>query len=152
MEREEGLLHLHTDRFLLFLCVLGQNLNLFTCPSIHLSSHPLHFNLSLVSVPCSLSPHLYAAHRAITTSRYHTISVSLHLFHYLCVLLPLLTYYCILFVCICVCLCNGITHPEAPFCTDIGMLWTLVLNSKASHSFYASWFSLHHLHINVCAV
>lgn len=123
IEREEGLLHLHTNTFLLFLCLLRLNLNRPTCPSSVFfntsTSHSLHFYLSLVSFPCSLSPHLYPAHRAITTSHYHTIPVSLHLFHYLSVLLPLFTHYCVLCVYICVCVCVGITHPKVPFCTDI---------------------------------
>lgn len=149
MGREEGLLHLHTDRFLLFPphppCARGLNLNRLTCPSTpFLSTSVLPRSLHS-SLP--LSPHLHAAHRAITASRYHTIAVSLHLFHYLSVPLPLLTHYSVL----CVCVCEGITHPEAPFCTDIGMLWTLVLNSQASCGAAASQFSLQHLHTNVGA-
>ena len=91
---------LHTDIFFFTLCGLGLNLNHPTCPSAVLFNTPALSLSQLLSVSCvrprSLSPHLHPAHRAVATSPYHTISVSLCLFHYL---LHLLAHYCVLCVC-----------------------------------------------------
>lgn len=145
MEREEGLLDLHTDRFLLFLCVLRLNPNRPTCPfntSVLLFSPFL--SLSCVcplfplytSVPCTQGNH----HKPLS----HHLCIASSIPLPICPAPSLHTLLCT--VCVCVC----VTHPEAPFCTDIGMLWTLALNSLASCGFSASPFSLQHLHINVC--
>lgn len=105
MEGEEGLPHLHTDRFL---CVLRLNLNRPTCPSAMFFNT---FVLSLspfVSIPRVglLLPLSTSAHRAITTRHYHTISVSLHLFHYLSVPRSLSSHIIAYSVCVRVCVCG----------------------------------------------
>lgn len=119
MEREEGLPHLHTDRLLLFLCVLHLHLNQPSFPSaISLDTFILSFS-PFVSILCFClppSPHLYSAHRAITTSHYHTISVSLHLFHYLLYMSRTSSLHALLYI---VCVGGGTTYPEAQFCGEM---------------------------------
>ncbi len=109
MGREEGLLHLHTDRFLLFLCVPRLNLNRPTCPST------VFFNTSVLSFSPFLSlscvcPRLPLSTSVPSTQSNHHKPLS----HHLCIAssIPLLvcpapslhTLLCT--VCVCVCRYN----------------------------------------------
>lgn len=119
--------------------------------SPHLSLNSVLEHICPPSLPPFISPSLPTSARGTQSNHREPLS------HHRCIASSIPLPFCpapsphTLFCALCVCVCEGITHPEAPFCTDIGMLWTLVLNSQASCGAAASRFSLQHLHTNVGA-
>lgn len=103
MEREEGLLDLHTDRFLLFLCVLRLNPNWPTCP---FNTSVLLFSPFLsLSCVCPLFP-LYTSVPCTQGNHHKPLS------HHLCIASSIPLPICpapslhTLLCTVCVCVCN----------------------------------------------
>lgn len=124
------------------------------CSLTHPSARSLHLEPFLSSASCSRSPHLYSAHRAITTSHYRTISVSLHLSHYLSVPRSASSHNVYtLSLSLCRCACRSVwvhrtqKHHFAQTRACRGH-W-LSIHRRHSCGFGALRFSLGRLHINV---